>query len=131
FRSCSVGSAPPRGEREKGKPGESRGRKAPRLPHSVRVPCRSSHRSSRKRGLMFSRAPLLWVLTLLTAVTACSLKPRPTGPGSDIARVVVLPESVALGPQQTQPFRAAGITAAGDTVPTNFDWRASGGTVSP
>src|SRR6266850_1768350 len=40
----------PSRERDKGKPGESRRRKAPRLPHAVRVPRQSSRRSPKTRG---------------------------------------------------------------------------------
>src|SRR5437773_9176154 len=36
FTAFTAGSHPPRGERDNGKPGESRGRKAPRLPHALR-----------------------------------------------------------------------------------------------
>jgi len=79
---------------------------------------------------LFSRTTLP-VLTLLTAVAACDIKRAPTDTGSDpLARIVVSPESVALDAQQTQAFKAQGLTAAGDTVPATVTWSASGGTIT-
>ena len=80
---------------------------------------------------MFSRTTLPWVLTFLVAVAACDIKRAPTDTGSDpLARIVVSPDSVALDPQQTQAFKAQGITAAGDTVPATVSWSASGGAIT-
>src|SRR2546428_7567985 len=64
-------------------------------------------------------------------LVACELVPHPTGPTSGaVVQIVVRPDSVALDPQQTQPFRAFGRTAAGDSVPATVRWSTSGGTIT-
>jgi uncharacterized protein YjdB len=80
---------------------------------------------------MRSRAPLVWVLVLVTGVTACDLKRSPTGTGSNpLSGVVVSPDSVMLDPQQSYQFQAFGRGAAGDTVPVNANWSATAGTIT-
>src|SRR5947209_1098239 len=82
-----------------------------------------------KAWLLLAAAAALAGLPLLVA---CELVPHPTGPISGaVVQIVVRPDSVALDPQQTQPFRAFGRTAAGDSVPTTVLWSTSGGTITP
>src|SRR2546425_8774087 len=81
-----------------------------------------------KAWLLLAAAAALAGLPLLVA---CELVPHPTGPISGaVVQIVVRPDSVALDPQQTQPFRAFGRTAAGDSVPTTVLWSTSGGTIT-
>ncbi|HEV8400336.1 MAG TPA: Ig-like domain-containing protein [Gemmatimonadales bacterium] len=80
---------------------------------------------------MYTRCALPGALIVVAALTACDLKRQPTDPtSSPITRVVVRPESVALDPQQTQPFQAYGVTAAGDSVPATVSWSATNGSVT-
>ena len=66
---------------------------------------------------MRSRTPLLSILWLLTAVAACDIRARSsTGVNDRIAQLVVVPESLALDPSQSYPFRAYGYTQVGDSV---------------
>ncbi|PYP73556.1 MAG: hypothetical protein DMD41_05450, partial [Gemmatimonadetes bacterium] len=82
---------------------------------------------------MYLRTRWPWAAaTGLTLLAACELAPHTTGPTSGaVVQIVVRPDSVALDPQQTQPFRAFGRTAAGDSVPTTVLWSTSGGTITP
>src|SRR2546426_5544512 len=82
-----------------------------------------------KAWLLLAAAAALAGLPLLVA---CELARRTTGPTSGaVVQIVVRPASVALDPQQPQPFRAFGRTAAGDSVPTTVLWSTSGGTITP
>ena len=77
---------------------------------------------------MYARSALLIGLAV---ITACDLKRQPTDlPDSPIAQIVVRPDSVMLDPQQTQSFRAYGLTAAGDSVPATVSWSATGGSIT-
>src|SRR6266487_1898047 len=64
----------------------------------------------------------------LAIVVACELPLHPRTPA--VVQVRVVPESVTLDPNQTQPFAASGRTAAGDTVPIDVTWTASAGSIS-
>jgi len=80
---------------------------------------------------MYTRCALPGALIVVVALTACDLKRAPTDlTSSPITSVVVRPESVALDPQQTQPFQAYAITAAGDSVPATVSWSATSGSVT-
>ena len=79
----------------------------------------------RMRGVIFAVASLT-----IAIVVGCELPVRPRN-GSDVVQVRVVPESVTLDPNQTQPFVASGRTAAGDNVPIDVTWTASVGTITP
>src|SRR5438552_3328470 len=78
----------------------------------------------RVRGVIFALASLT-----IAIVVGCDLPVHPRN-GSDVVQVRVAPESVALDPNQTQPFVASGRTAAGDTVPIDVTWTASAGSIT-
>src|SRR6266487_4516496 len=75
----------------------------------------------RMRGVILALASLT-----VAIVGGCELPLRPRT-GSAVVQVRVVPESVPLDPNQTQPFVASGRTAAGDTVPIDVTWTASAG----
>jgi uncharacterized protein YjdB len=81
---------------------------------------------------MYLRTRWHWAAaTGLTLLAACEIAPHSTGPTSGaVVQIVVRPDSVALDPQQTQPFRAFGRTATGDSVPATVRWSTSGGTIT-
>src|SRR2546426_1035516 len=88
---------------------------------------------SKRLALMKAWLPLAAATALAGSalLVACELVPHPTGPTSGaVVQIVVRPDSVALDPQQTQPFRAFGRTAAGDSVPVNVSYAATGGTIT-
>src|SRR2546428_1946645 len=88
---------------------------------------------SKRLALMKAWLPLAAATGLAGSalLVACELVPHPTGPTSGaVVQIVVRPDSVALDPQQTQPFRAFGRTAAGDSVPATVRWSTSGGTIT-
>src|SRR6266516_2979578 len=64
----------------------------------------------------------------LAIVVACELPLHPRT--AAVVQVRVVPESVTLDPNQTQPFAASGRTAAGDTVPIDVTWTASAGSIT-
>ena len=70
--------------------------------------------------------------SLLAAATACELPAkRGTGPTPpNVVQVVTSPESVTLDPDQQRQFFAFGRTDAGDSVPVDVSWTASGGTIT-
>ncbi|PYO70756.1 MAG: hypothetical protein DMD64_16665, partial [Gemmatimonadetes bacterium] len=78
----------------------------------------------RVRGVIFALASLT-----IAIVVGCDLPVHPRN-GSDVVQVRVAPESVALDPNQTQPFVASGRTAAGDSVPIDVTWAASAGSIT-
>jgi len=80
---------------------------------------------------MHTRIMLSMALSLVLALAACEFGRQPTDPtGQPVARIVVLPESIALDAQQSQRFRAVGITAAGDSEAVTVGWTASVGAVT-
>src|SRR5260370_219959 len=90
------------GEGEKGKPGERRGRKAPRLPHAFACHASRAAEPLREGSFMRSRTTLPCILTLLTALAACDLRPRSsTGVNDPVTRVVVSPDSTMPDPSQS------------------------------
>src|SRR6266496_3833718 len=78
----------------------------------------------RMRGVILALASLT-----VAIVGGCGLPLRPRT-GSAVVQVRVVPESVTLDPNQTQPFVASGRTAAGDTVPIDVTWTASAGSIT-
>jgi hypothetical protein len=80
---------------------------------------------------MRTRFLLPAVLSVVLALAACEFGRQPTDPvGRTVTQVFVIPDSVALDPQQSQQFQAKGITAAGDTVPAAVSWAASAGAIT-
>jgi len=72
-----------------------------------------------------------WAAALTVAfVFACEKPIAVTGPGSNIAQLVVSPKNVTLQPNQTQDFLAVGLTATGDSADVSVTWTATGGSVS-
>src|SRR5437588_10787702 len=72
-----------------------------------------------------------WAAALTVAfVFACEKPIAVTGPGSNIAQLVVSPKNVTLQPNQTQDFIAVGLTATGDSADVSVTWTATGGSVS-
>src|SRR5207302_37258 len=72
-----------------------------------------------------------WAAALTVAfVFACEKPIAVTGPGSNIAQLVVSPKNVTLQPNQTQDFLAVGLTATGDSADVARTWTATGGSVS-
>src|SRR5438093_6833328 len=65
----------------------------------------------------------------LLAPVGCEMPSR-SGNGSPVVQIRVVPESVTLDPNQTQPFVASGRTAAGDSVAVQVTWSATGGTIT-
>ncbi len=65
----------------------------------------------------------------LLALVGCEVPSR-SGNGSPVVQIRVVPESVTLDPNQTQPFVASGRTAAGDSVAVQVAWSATGGTIT-
>src|SRR5437867_9888662 len=65
----------------------------------------------------------------LLALVGCEVPSR-SGNGSPVVQIRVVPESVTLDPNQTQPFVASGRTAAGDSVAVQVTWSATGGTIT-
>src|SRR5436190_13585071 len=107
----------PQGERDKGKPGESRRRKATRLPHAVRVPRQSGRRTSWE-GVMHVRYGQFWVLMAVVLLAACDLQPRSgTGVDNPVAQIAVDPDKRPLDPQQSFHFRVFGRPQAADSMP--------------
>jgi len=80
---------------------------------------------------MRTRFLLSAVLSIVLGLAACEFGRQPTDPvGRTVTQIVVIPDSVALDPQQTQQFQAKGITASGDTVPATVSWTASAGSIT-
>ena len=56
----------------------------------------------------------------------------PPPPPDRVVAIAVVPPTADLAPNETQQFRAYGVTAAGDTVPApTVEWHATGGTITP
>src|SRR2546425_7488268 len=76
-------------------------------------------------------------VTLVTAVFAClavsaceRFGAAPTGPGPQLAQIVVLPESLTVAPAQQVQFVAYGRTSAGDSPTASVSWGTSGGSLT-
>jgi len=65
----------------------------------------------------------------LLALIGCEVPSR-SGNGSPVVQIRVVPKSVTLEPNQTQPFVASGRTATGDSVAVQVMWSATGGTIT-
>src|SRR2546422_11280128 len=66
------------------------------------------------RSVCVAMAP---ALAACLAVSACErFGPAPTGPGPQLAQIVVLPESLTVAPAQLVQFVAYGRTSAGDST---------------
>ena len=50
---------------------------------------------------------------------------------ADLSKILTLPTTVTLLPDESQLFSAYGITTAGDTISVPVTWNASGGDISP
>src|SRR3989449_1970927 len=88
-----------------------------------------SQRLARMRGRV--------CVTLVTAVFAClavsaceRFGAAPTGPGPQLAQIVVLPESLTVAPAQQVQFVAYGRTSAGDSTSASVSWSTSGGSIA-
>ena len=68
-----------------------------------------------------------WVWLLATLAIGCELPTRV--PNDPTARVVVLPQSVALFPNQSITFMAVGLTSVGDTSQAGVTWSVTGGSM--
>src|SRR3989442_1060423 len=68
-----------------------------------------------------------WVWLLATLAIGCELPTRV--PNDPTARVVVLPQSVALFPNQSITFMAVGLTSGGDTSQAGVTWSVTGGSM--
>ncbi len=68
-------------------------------------------------------------IVTFAVVAACELPSRPDNHPT-VVQIRVVPESVALDPNQTQPFVASGRTTGGDTVAVDVVWTASAGTIT-
>src|SRR2546426_762367 len=88
-----------------------------------------SQRLARMRGrVCVAMAP---ALAACLAVSACErFGPAPTGPGPQLAQIVVLPESLTVAPAQLVQFVAYGRTSAGDSMSAPVTWSTSGGSIA-
>ena len=88
-----------------------------------------SQRLARMRGrVCVAMAP---ALAACLAVSACErFGPAPTGPGPQLAQIVVLPESLTVAPAQLVQFVAYGRTSAGDSTSAPVTWSTSGGSIA-
>ena len=88
-----------------------------------------SQRLARMRGrVCVAMAP---ALAACLAVSACErFGPAPTGPGPQLAQIVVLPESLTVAPAQLVQFVAYGRTSAGDSTSASVSWSTSGGSIA-
>ena len=65
----------------------------------------------------------------VASVVACEL-PVATSTGADpVTRLVVVPQTVTLHPNQTKDLMAVGLTAAGDTGTIDVSWSVTGGSI--
>src|SRR2546426_842689 len=95
------------------------------------MPVELPNLTPRGGGMRSSTKWLRAVIAASALLVASELAPHATGPTPGaIAQIVVRPDSVALDPQQPQPFRAFGRTAVGDSVPATVIWSTSGGTIT-
>ncbi len=79
------------------------------------------------RRLAISR--ILWALATSTIV-ACTVVDIADST-ADLSKILTLPTTVTLLPDESQLFSAYGITTAGDTISVPVTWNASGGDISP
>ena len=88
-----------------------------------------SQRLARMRGRVC--AAMAPALAACLAVSACErFGPAPTGPGPQLAQIVVLPESLTVAPAQLVQFVAYGRTSAGDSTSAPVTWSTSGGSIA-
>ena len=88
-----------------------------------------SQRLARMRGRVC--AAMAPALAACLAVSACErFGPAPTGPGPQLAQIVVLPESLTVAPAQQVQFVAYGRTSAGDSTSASVSWSTSGGSIA-
>jgi len=88
-----------------------------------------SQRLARMRGRVC--AAMAPALAACLAVSACErFGPAPTGPGPQLAQIVVLPESLTVAPAQLVQFVAYGRTSAGDSTSASVSWSTSGGSIA-
>ena len=88
-----------------------------------------SQRLARMRGrVCVTLAPAVFACL---AVSACErFGAAPTGPGPQLAQIVVLPESLTVAPAQQVQFVAYGRTSAGDSTSASVSWSTSGGSIA-
>jgi len=71
------------------------------------------------------------VLVLVLLVTACNIERRHVvGPESNVARVLVMPDTITIDPLGVWTFSVYGRTTAGDSVPVSVLWSASAGDIT-
>ncbi|HWC72805.1 MAG TPA: Ig-like domain-containing protein, partial [Gemmatimonadales bacterium] len=74
------------------------------------------------------------ILVLAAALAAaCNSDPHHsgTGPETQVASILVLPDTVTVDPLAAWQFSAFGRTAAGDSIALDLDWSASAGSITP
>jgi len=75
----------------------------------------------------FARPFLITVCVVALAALGCELPTR--APNDPTAQIFVLPQSVALLPNQSVTFMAVGLTSRGDTSQDGVTWHATGGSM--
>ena len=85
--------------------------------------------SSRLARLKARVAPAAVTTLVVSGALSCEKPVSVTGPGATLARVLVSPKTVVLGPGQVAVFRAVGLMSTGDTAGTPVTWSATGGTI--